>query len=88
MKENLTPNGDNQTVSASARFVLAAVCCGVFVVTVVMFAHLTSTAPRAALRDVSLTFWGIVVNFALCLGTVAYVSRRLHKARIARANAQ
>jgi hypothetical protein len=83
--EKLTPNGDINHVSAPARFVLAALCCGVFVLTVIVFIRMTAGTPRTLLQDVSFTFWGVIANFALCLGVVAYVSRRLHKARVARA---
>ena len=86
MTEKLTPNGDINHVSAKTRFVLAAVCCGIFVITVVMFARMTLSVPLVLLRDVTSTFWGVIVNFAICLGTVAYVSRRLHQARTTRAN--
>ena len=86
MTEKVTPNGDMNNVSATARFVLAAACCGIFVVTVIIFVQATAGAPRTLLQDVSFTFWGVIANFALCLGVVAYVSRRLHKARTARAN--
>lgn len=79
MIAHLTPNVDAPRVSAATRFALAAVCCGIFVVTVVVFARLTSSAPLTVLRNVSFTFWGIFVNFAVCLGIVAYVSRRLQK---------
>jgi membrane protein implicated in regulation of membrane protease activity len=78
---NLTPNAGGRRVSATARFALAAVCCGIFIVTVAIFARMTSVAPLAVLRDVSFTFWGVFVNFAVCLGVVAYVSRRLAKRR-------
>ena len=84
----MTPNGDMNHVSATARFVLAAVCCGIFVVTVIVFVRMTAVAPRTLLQDVSFTFWGVIANFILCLGVVAYVSRRLHKAHIARANSR
>ena len=87
MTEKVTPIGDNH-VSATARFVLAAICSGVFVVTVIVFVRMTAGAPRTLLQDVSFTFWGVIANFALCLGVVAYVSRRLHKARVARANSR
>ena len=86
MAEKLTPNGDMNHVSATARFVLAALCCGLFIITVVVFARMTAGTPRMLLQDVSFTFWGVIANFALCLGTVVYVSRRLHKARMARTN--
>lgn len=79
MIANLPPNADAQRVSATTRFALAAVCCGIFVVTVVIFARMTGDAPLVVLRDVSFTFWGVFVNFAVCLGVVAYVSRRLQK---------
>jgi len=85
---NLPPDADAQRVSATARFALAAVCCGIFVVTVVIFARMTAAAPLAVLRNVSFTFWGVFVNFAVCLGVVAYVSRRLHKAHAQRRDAQ
>jgi hypothetical protein len=62
-------------------------CCGFFVVTVIVFAHTTAAAPRTLLENVSFTFWCVIANFAVCLGLVAYVSRRLHKARVARTNA-
>jgi len=66
--------------------VLAAICCGVFVITIVLLARITARAPLDGLRDVSSTFWGVCINFAVCLGVVAYVSRRLHKARSMKAN--
>jgi hypothetical protein len=88
VEEKPTPNGDTPHVSAAARFALAAMCCGVFVITVVVLAGITRNAPLQLLREVSFTFWAVVANFALCLGTVAYVSRRLHKARAARVNAR
>jgi hypothetical protein len=75
-------------VSAGTRFALAAVCCGIFLITVILFARMTGQAPLSALRNVSFTFWSVFINFAVCLGTVAYVSRRLHKARTAQANAR
>ena len=81
MIANHTANAADRRVSAAARFALAAVCCGIFVVTVVMFARMTNVAPLAVLRNVSFTFWGVFVNFAVCLGVVAYVSRRLAKRR-------
>jgi hypothetical protein len=83
--DNKTPNADNNSVSATVRFALAAVCCSVFVVTVVMLAGVTAKSPLQPLREVAFTFWGVFLNFALCLGTVAYVSRRLHKTRTDRA---
>jgi uncharacterized membrane protein YoaT (DUF817 family) len=96
--DKVTPVGDVNPVSANtvsahhlsagARFALAAVCCGIFLITVILFARMTAQAPLSALRNVSFTFWGVFINFALCLGTVAYVSRRLHKARMAQANAR
>lgn len=79
MVKNLTPNADGSRVPATARFALAAACCGVFVVTVVIFARMTSVVPLAVLRSVSLMFLGVFVNFAVCLGIVLYVSRRLRK---------
>jgi membrane protein implicated in regulation of membrane protease activity len=85
---NLTPNADARRVSAAARFALAAVCCGIFVVTVVIFARMTGVAPLAVLRNVSFTFWGVFVNFAVCLGLVAYVSRRLQKQAAKREDAR
>jgi hypothetical protein len=85
---NLTPNAVSRRVSAAARFALAAVCCGIFVVTVVIFARMTGVAPLAVLRNVSFTFWGVFVNFAVCLGVVAYVSRRLKKQAPQREGAQ
>jgi hypothetical protein len=66
-------------VSAGVRFGLAAMCCGVFIITVVILARLTSAEPLNALRNVSLTFWAVCVNFVVCLGTVAYVSQRLQR---------
>ena len=66
-------------VSAGVRFGLAAMCCGVFIVTVVILARLTSAEPLGALRSVSFTFWAVCVNFVVCLGTVAYVSQRLQR---------
>jgi hypothetical protein len=86
VNEKLTPNGDMNHVSAKTRFMLAAICCGIFIITVVVFARMTLDAPLVLLRNVTSTFWGVIVNFAICLGTVAYVSRRLHKARTTRAN--
>jgi hypothetical protein len=68
-------------VSAGVRFGLAAMCCGVFIVTVVILARLTSAEPLGALRNVSSTFWAVCANFVVCLGTVAYVSQRLQRPR-------
>ena len=88
MTDKVTPIGDANHLCAGARFALAALCCGIFLITVVLFARMTGNAPLSALRNVSFTFWGVFINFAVCLGTVAYVSRRLHKARAIQANAR
>jgi hypothetical protein len=93
MTDNVLANGDTHTlranqVSTAARFALAAVCCGIFLITVILFIRMTNTAPLSTLRNVSFTFGGVVINFVLYLGTVAYVSRRLHKARTAQASSR
>jgi hypothetical protein len=64
-------------VSAGVRFGLAALCCGVFIVTVVILTRITGAEPLGTLRNVALTLWAVCVNFVVCLGTVAYVSQRL-----------
>ncbi|HVF16190.1 MAG TPA: hypothetical protein VNA21_04740 [Steroidobacteraceae bacterium] len=70
---------DARHVSAGVRFGLAALCCGVFIVTVVILARLTGAEPLGILRNVSLAFWAVCANFVVCLGTVAYVSQRLQR---------
>ncbi len=81
MTESNLRDGQGNHVSATARFVLAAVCCTLFIVSVVGLARVTGDSPLRPLRDVAFTFWGVVLNFTLCLATVAYVSRRLQKPR-------
>jgi hypothetical protein len=75
-------------VSAGVRFGLAALCCGVFIVTVVILAQLTGAEPLGPLHRVSFTFWAVCVNFAVCLATVAYVSRRLQRGESPRTDVQ
>jgi hypothetical protein len=75
-------------VSAGVRFALAALCCGVFIVTVVILTRITGVEPLGTLRNVVLTFWAVCVNFVVCLGTVAYVSRRLQPRDSKRADAR
>jgi membrane protein implicated in regulation of membrane protease activity len=75
-------------VSAGVRFGLAALCCGVFIVTVTILALITGAEPLGALRKVSVTFWAVCVNFLICLGTVAYVSQRLQRGESKRTDAR
>ena len=74
-------------VSVAERFVLAAVCCGVFAITVVVLARMTAEAALKPLRDWPLVLALVCLNYALCLGAVMYVSRRL-RMRAAKADAQ
>jgi hypothetical protein len=79
---------DTAHVSATVRFGLATACCGIFVVSVLLFAKTTHDAPLNALRNVVSTFWGVFINFAICLGIVAYVSRRLHRAHVTKVSSR
>jgi hypothetical protein len=56
-------------VRAAPRFVLATVCCAIFVAFIVLMAHHTAIDPLHALRNVSFSVIGVCVNFAVCLGS-------------------
>ncbi len=75
-------------VSTAVRFALAGVCCIAFLIFVAVLVAQTSAHPLTALRDVASTFWGVCINFAVCLGAVAYVSYRLQGPRAARKEAK
>ena len=70
-----------RVVSAGMRFILASACCVAFLVFVVMLRNVSATDSLNALRDVAFTFWGVCINFGICLGAVFYVSYRLQAPR-------
>ena len=70
-----------RVVSSGMRFMLASACCVAFIVFVVMLRNVSVTDSLSALRDVAFTFWGVCINFAICLGAVFYVSYRLQAPR-------
>jgi hypothetical protein len=75
-------------VSTAVRFALAGACCIAFLIFVAMLATQTAAHPLTALRNVASTFWGVCINFAVCLGAVAYVSYRLQGPRVPRKEAK
>jgi hypothetical protein len=77
MQAGQSADGDSRRVSVTERFVLAAVCCGVFAISVVVLARMTADAAVKPLREWALVLLLVCVNYALCLGAVMYVSRRL-----------
>jgi putative copper export protein len=81
VSEHLGAGHEPRQVSAAVRFALAGACCLAFIVFVVMLRSASAVDSLKALRDVAFTFWGVCINFAICLAAVFYVSYRLQASR-------